>query len=77
MITVFLRGYMNLNVPDLRKELRRSGGLVSAKVKFERRKVGDRRAMNAERVNPNKVQQLWLTPHMKTLINDLLFLDMR
>ncbi|MBM4206438.1 MAG: hypothetical protein FJ190_00010 [Gammaproteobacteria bacterium] len=69
---------MNLNVPDLRKKLRRTNDIsLSGKIKIkrERRKLRDRRVMKTEQVKSKKIKKIWLTPHTKNLINDLFFLD--
>lgn len=67
---------MNLNVPDLRKRLRRTNDIsLSGKIKSERRKLRDRRIIADELDNPKKMEKVWLTPHTKNLIHDLFFLD--
>lgn len=70
-----LRGFMNLNVPDLRKGLRRTKNKQPENTEEERRKTSDRRIMEAEPVNIKKAKRVWLTPKMKALIEDLFFLN--
>jgi hypothetical protein len=70
-----LRGFMNLNVPDLRKGLRRSKIKQPENAEEERRKTEDRRLLDAEPVNIKKAKRVWLTPKMKALIEDLFFLN--
>jgi hypothetical protein len=69
---------MNLNVPDLRQKLRRNKKKSSSeKINDERRKLSDRREIDAEPVNEKKAKKVWLTPKMKALIEDLFFLSER
>ncbi|CAG7855834.1 hypothetical protein MCAMS1_00107 [biofilm metagenome] len=70
-----LRGFMNLNVPDLRKGLRRTKNKQPENSGKERRKTEDRRILDAEPVKVNKAKRVWLTPKMKALIEDLFFLN--
>jgi hypothetical protein len=71
-------GEMNLNVTDLRKNLRRSPRSEEPTKQSldERRKTSDRRVLPADPsyVEPD-VQRIWLTPGERTLIEDLYLLE--
>ena len=69
---------MNLNVTDLRTQLRRSpmNRQSASDTNNDRRKTSDRRVLPPE---PNgtgsRVQRIWLTPGERTLIEDIYFLN--
>jgi hypothetical protein len=69
---------MNLNVTDLRIQLRRSpmNQGVTRDANDDRRKTSDRRVLPPE---PNEtgsnIKRIWLTPGERTLIEDIYFLN--
>ncbi|MEQ1485809.1 hypothetical protein [Methyloglobulus sp.] len=69
---------MNLNVTDLRIQLRRSpmNQQSASNTKDDRRKTNDRRILAPEpNGNGSNIQRIWLTPGERTLIEDIYFLN--
>ncbi len=68
---------MNLNVTDLRKQLRRSSGKKkSIELSEQERRKAERRVLAAESSDTeDNIQRIWLTPGERTLIEDLYLLE--